>query len=40
MHTQVEIVAWSDIEAAIALLVDFVCSITETTELRPFYCDN
>jgi putative aminopeptidase FrvX len=37
MHTQVEMVATSDLDHAVALIVEFVCGITNDTEFRPFY---
>jgi tetrahedral aminopeptidase len=37
MHTQVEIVSLSDIDAAVRLLVEFVRSVDEQTDFRPFY---
>jgi putative aminopeptidase FrvX len=37
MHTQVEIVATSDLDHAVAVLVDFIRGITDQTEFRPFY---
>lgn len=37
MHTQVEIVSLADIENAVKLLVDFVRSVDEQTDFRPFY---
>jgi endoglucanase len=37
MHTQVEIVAFSDLDNTVKLLVDFVHSIDENTDFRPFY---
>jgi tetrahedral aminopeptidase len=37
MHTQVEIVSLTDIDNAVRLLVEFVKSIDERTDFRPFY---
>ncbi len=37
MHTQAEIVSLTDIENTVQLLVEFVCSIREDTDFRPFY---
>jgi endoglucanase len=37
MHTQVEIVALSDLDNAVTVLVEFIRSITEQTDFRPFY---
>ncbi len=37
MHTQVEIVSLTDVENAVRLLVEFVKSIDERTDFRPFY---
>jgi endoglucanase len=37
MHTQVEIVSLSDIDHAVRLLVEFVRSVDEHTDFRPFY---
>lgn len=39
MHTQVEIVAFSDLDNTVKLLVDFVQSVDENTDFRPFYFD-
>lgn len=37
MHTQVEIVALSDIDHTVQLLTEFVLSINDETDFRPFY---
>jgi putative aminopeptidase FrvX len=37
MHTQVEIVALSDLDHAVSVLVQFIRSITPETDFRPFY---
>ncbi len=37
MHTQVEICALSDIDHAVRLLVEFIRSVNEQTDVRPFY---
>jgi hypothetical protein len=37
MHSQVEIVAWSDVVNAVTLSVEFICRITDETDFRPFY---
>jgi putative aminopeptidase FrvX len=37
MHTQVEIVSLSDLDAAARLLVEFVRSVDARTDFRPFY---
>jgi endoglucanase len=37
MHTQVEIVSLSDLENAVKLLVEFVRSVDNRTDFRPFY---
>jgi endoglucanase len=37
MHTQVEIVALSDLDNAVKVLVEFIQSITPETDFRPFY---
>jgi tetrahedral aminopeptidase len=39
MHTQVEIVSLSDIDNAIKLLVEFVRSVDDNTDFRPFNFD-
>ncbi|HEX8323119.1 MAG TPA: M20/M25/M40 family metallo-hydrolase [Tepidisphaeraceae bacterium] len=37
MHTQVEIISWSDLQACIDVLVEFTCSVKNDTDFRPFY---
>lgn len=37
MHTQVEIVSLSDLDHAVELLVEFVRSVDDRTDFRPFY---
>ena len=37
MHTQVEIVSLADIDSAVELLVEFVSSVKEDTDFRPFF---
>ncbi len=37
MHTQVEIVSLTDIQNAITLLANFVKSVTDQTDFRPFH---
>ncbi|MDB5294584.1 MAG: peptidase family protein [Phycisphaerales bacterium] len=37
MHTQVEIVSLSDLDHAVELLVEFVRSVKDDTDFRPFY---
>ena len=37
MHTQVEIVSLTDLENSIKLLVEFVSSVTDQTDFRPFH---
>ena len=37
MHTQVEIVSPADVGNAVRLLVEFVKSVDERTDFRPFY---
>ena len=37
MHTKVEIVALSNLDHAVRLLVEFVRSVTLETDLRPFH---
>lgn len=36
MHTQVEIVWLSDLDHAVKLLVEFIKSVDERTDFRPF----
>jgi putative aminopeptidase FrvX len=37
LHTQVEIVSLAHLDHAIKLLVDFVRSVDDGTDFRPFY---
>jgi endoglucanase len=37
MHTQVEVAALDDLQQAVEILAEFVCSLKADTELRPFY---
>jgi putative aminopeptidase FrvX len=37
MHTQVEICSLSDLDAAVKLLVEFIKSVDDQTDFRPFY---
>jgi endoglucanase len=37
MHTQVEIVSLSDLDHAVKLIVEFVNSVNDKTDFRPFY---
>ncbi len=39
MHTQVEIVSLADLSNAVRLLVEFIQSVDEQTDFRPFYFD-
>jgi endoglucanase len=37
MHTQVEIVSLEDLDNAVNLLVEFICSVNDDSDFRPFY---
>jgi endoglucanase len=37
MHTQVEIVSLADVDNSVKLLVEFMKSVREDTDFRPFY---
>ncbi|HEX8373539.1 MAG TPA: M20/M25/M40 family metallo-hydrolase [Chthoniobacterales bacterium] len=40
MHTQVEIVSMKDLDDSVSLLVEFIQSVKEDTDFRPFYFQN